>query len=317
MNILRFIAPSVYLSSKKKDILFGMSILEEQTLKILNDGTKEYTLPSYFLSEESMLGASYIHYWTRYCDEAVNGRYNETVQSLKIKTQTMTAHSPLSPPFEALKQVMQKYYIPFHYPLEFLEGLGMKMNRVRIKTYKELDLYCYRVASTRGLMMAHVMGITNEVALKSIRDLAIAIELISIANNIKSDLRHGQCYIPLEALGQFEMKSEDLLKRQYEKILFFMIFQIVKRANSYFVSGIDCIEYFPVRSGLMIYILANLEKETGQMIFRQPEVTPVKLSFFKKFYIVTKSFFEYFYRYFPKRINQNQINKFSKTMKFD
>lgn len=296
-----------------------MSILEEQTLKILNDGTKEYTLPSYFLSEESMLGASHIHYWTRYCDEAVNGRYNETIQSLKNKTRTITSHSPLSPPFEALKQVMQKYFIPFHYPLEFLEGLGMKVHRVNIKTYKELDLYCYRVASTRGLMMAHVMGISNEIALKSIRDLAIAIELIRVANNIRSDLKNGLCYIPLETLNQFEISSADLLKRKYSKILSFMIFQLIKRANSYFISGLDCIEYFPVRSGLMIYILANLERETGRIISTQQDnVFPVRLSFIRKSYIVCKSFFSYFYKYFPRRLHHNnQINNFSKTMKFD
>lgn len=292
-----------------------MSIIEDQTLKILNNGTKEYNFSSYFLSDEEMLGASYLHYWFSYCDEAINGgKYNETVQSLKNQTRIITSHSPLSPPFEILKKVMQKHSIPFHYPLEYLEGLGMKSCRLHFNTLNELDCYCYRMTSTRGLMMAHVVGVTNEVALKGIKALSIAFELTQIGVGLKKDPEKHICFIPQEILASYDITAKEILKKENESILHTIAEKFINRANLYFRSGQDCINYFPLRSALMIYILVSLEKEIGKKALNS---SLGKISNFKIFYLMLKSFFIYFIKFFPKRVKTAPLREFSKVMKFD
>ena len=40
-----------------------------------------------------------------------------------------------------------------------IEGQRMDLDKTRYKTFEELELYCYRVAGTVGLMTQNVIGI--------------------------------------------------------------------------------------------------------------------------------------------------------------
>src|SRR3546814_16506027 len=61
-----------------------------------------------------------------------------------------------------------------------------------LTSLKELLLYCYRVAGTVGLMMAHVMGLRDEAALKHAADLGIAMQPTNIARDRSEERRVGK-----------------------------------------------------------------------------------------------------------------------------
>ena len=73
--------------------------------------------------------------------------------------------------------------IPPEYPLDLIEGVRMDLSISRYQTFDDLRLYCYRVASTVGLMMMHVIGFDGAPHLQAI-DLGIAMchALLALGN---------------------------------------------------------------------------------------------------------------------------------------
>ncbi len=73
---------------------------------------------------------------------------------------------------------------------------GMQMDipdRVEYRTFDDLYLYCYRVASTVGLMTLPVMGTAPGVTLEEAREpavaLGIALQLTNILRDVGEDAR--------------------------------------------------------------------------------------------------------------------------------
>ncbi|HWN69346.1 MAG TPA: squalene/phytoene synthase family protein, partial [Haliangium sp.] len=80
----------------------------------------------------------------------------------------------------AFQEVVQRHRIPREYPAELLAGMDMDARGQRYDDMHTLLLYCYRVASTVGLMMSHVMGVTHDGALRHAAHLGMAMQLTNI-----------------------------------------------------------------------------------------------------------------------------------------
>ena len=65
-----------------------------------------------------------------------------------------------------------------------------------IESLDDLMLYCYRVAGVVGLMMSHIIGVSDEKALKYACDMGMAMQLTNISRDIIEDLQRGRVYIP-------------------------------------------------------------------------------------------------------------------------
>ena len=68
-------------------------------------------------------------------------------------------------------------------------------NEVKINSKKELLIYSYRVAGTVGLMMAKILEVKKQNALKSAIDLGIAMQLTNIARDVVEDNIKNRTYI--------------------------------------------------------------------------------------------------------------------------
>ena len=60
-------------------------------------------------------------------------------------------------------------------------------SEVKINSKKELLIYSYRVAGTVGLMMAKILNVKKQNALKAAIDLGIAMQLTNIARDVVED----------------------------------------------------------------------------------------------------------------------------------
>ncbi len=202
--------------------------------------------------------------WSQYCNDAVyNGLYNETINSLVSKTFIITSQSPLSPPFESLKFAMKEHSIPFHYPLEYIEGLRMDLENYHYKSLEDLELYCYRRSSVIQLMKSHVKGITNENSLESIKDLAISIHLAHIAYNLKRYYRRGCYFIPDELLNKYGVTKEEVFHEYNQDKLHFITQDLVSLAHKFYESGIKNLSCLPVSFALELFIQARLQLMSG------------------------------------------------------
>ena len=111
----------------------------------------------------------------------------------------------------ALAESIREFKIPRQPFEELILGLEMDLNGARYETFDDLSLYCYRVASTIGLIAIEIFGYTNPRTRDYAVNLGIAMQLVNILRDIQSDAQRGRVYLPREDLEQFGVRPGELL----------------------------------------------------------------------------------------------------------
>lgn len=147
----------------------------------------------------------------------------------------------------ALLDCIRRFRVPEFPMQELISGMEMDLTRRRYETWEELDLYCYRVAGVVGLMMAAMLGCSEEWALGPAADLGRAMQLTNILRDVKEDLDRDRVYLPREELAAFGLSEEDLRRGVVdERWREFMRAQIA-RARGYYAraaTGIPALKGF-------------------------------------------------------------------------
>ncbi len=173
---------------------------------------------------------------------------------------------------------LERFPQPIKPYLDMIEGQRMDLNLKRYETFKELELYCYRVAGTVGLMTQGVMGLDpaytsapwssspdpSEAAIA----LGIANQLTNILRDVGEDRGRGRIYLPQEDLERFGYSEEDLmagrLNNQWKELMTFQL----HRAREWFekseagVRWLSADARWPVWTSLRLYrgILNSIER---------------------------------------------------------
>ncbi len=102
---------------------------------------------------------------------------------------------------DLLEQLARRHPLPRHAFTDFCAGMRDDLDRVPIRTDLDLDRYCYRVAGTVGVVMAHVLGMTDvERALPAAAALGQAMQRTNVLRDIDEDLATGRLYVPRAAI---------------------------------------------------------------------------------------------------------------------
>ena len=174
--------------------------------RTLSAHSKSFALAGKLLPAGCRDDAAVIYTWCRRCDDAVDlGEVSSrpaALARLRRELDAIFAGRPQSEPtLAAFQDVIQRRAIPERYPRELLEGMSMDVEATRYRSFDELLVYCFRVAGTVGLMMCHVMGVSDPKALRRAADLGIAMQLTNICRDVAEDWDHGRLYLPQELLG--------------------------------------------------------------------------------------------------------------------
>jgi 15-cis-phytoene synthase len=111
----------------------------------------------------------------------------------------------------ALQPWVARFALPQR-PLEdLIDGVSMDIGHRRYKTFGELYQYCYRVASTVGLVCVQIFGCEEAASRDYAVDLGVALQLTNILRDVPADLAQGRLYIPLDELQRFGCTEEALL----------------------------------------------------------------------------------------------------------
>ncbi|MCA0390104.1 MAG: presqualene diphosphate synthase HpnD [Bacteroidetes bacterium] len=133
-----------------------------------------------------------------------------------------------------LAMTIKQFNIPVEPFFELIKGMEMDLKFRRYDTFEQLRIYCYRVASTVGLMCIEIFGYKHRSAQEFAENLGIALQLTNILRDIKKDAEKDRIYLPLEDLKKFGYSEEDLLDSVYnDNFIKLMEFQ-VSRAIEYF-----------------------------------------------------------------------------------
>lgn len=122
---------------------------------------------------------------------------------------------PQHPISRALAAVVSRYPMQEEHFLELIEGVEMDLQRTVYATWQDLQLYCYRVAGTVGLLCIEIFGYRNSSARQYAIDLGIAFQLTNILRDVREDAERGRIYLPQQDLEQFGCQPADLLRGIY------------------------------------------------------------------------------------------------------
>ncbi len=139
--------------------------------------------------------------------------------------------------FIAWRDLLAKYQFPIDLPLDLIKGVVQDTEINRYETFDELYIYCYRVASTVGLMSSEILGYSDPAALENAEALGIAMQLTNILRDIKEDAARNRVYIPQEDLRRFGVSEQQFFENRVDaNFVEMMKFQIA-RARDYYRKG--------------------------------------------------------------------------------
>ena len=116
-----------------------------------------------------------------------------------------------------LQPVIRQYRLPFEHFDALLKGVEMDLDVNRYQDYKELELYCYRVASVVGLLSIEVFGYQDPACRDYAIHLGKALQLTNILRDVRADAQRGRVYLPLAELERFQVSPEQILRLEYSE----------------------------------------------------------------------------------------------------
>ena len=283
-----------------KTALASVEDAYEACRKITQDYAKTFYLGTLLMPEHKRRAIWAIYVWCRRTDELVDGAQAEfttdhTLDAWESNLESIFSGHPVDDVDVALVDTLE------HFPLldiqpfrDMIAGQRMDLYRNRYQTFEELELYCYRVAGTVGLMSAAVMGIdtTPQTApweqdtpkpnpLQEAIALGIANQLTNILRDVGEDAQRGRIYLPLEDLERFNYSEADLFNGVVDDRWRSLMKFEIDRAQKFFVDaerGIGQLSTdarFPVWSALMLYrqILNAIERNRYD-VFSQRAYVP-------------------------------------------
>jgi 15-cis-phytoene synthase len=120
----------------------------------------------------------------------------------------------------ALTAAQRKFYIPDALLDQLANGTAMDLEEnvegtpleqaLRYRTFEDLYLYCYRVASVVGLVCIRIFGYQDPAAEPLAEKLGQAFQLTNIIRDIKEDAAVGRIYLPEEDFARFGISPYEL-----------------------------------------------------------------------------------------------------------
>ncbi|MFC2084387.1 presqualene diphosphate synthase HpnD [Bacteroidota bacterium] len=168
-----------------------------------------------------------------------------------------------------LGKIVQQFNIPIEPFFDLIKGMEMDLQRNRYISIEDLLQYCYRVASTVGLMCIEIFGYKNNSTRNYAIKLGVALQLTNIIRDVKKDAIRGRIYLPQDDLANFNYSDNELMNNVYNDNFISLMKYEVNRAKEYFRNADDCLNLedkpsmFPARAMQHIYrkLLSRIESK--------------------------------------------------------
>ncbi len=192
-----------------------------------------------FLPKQKREAITALYAFCREVDDVVDECTDYNVAQTKInwwkgEIENLYAGKPQHPVSFALEPVIKDFNLAKEHFLEVIDGMEMDLKFNRYEDFKQLQLYCYRVASVVGLLSAQIFGFKNRNTLKFAHDLGMAFQLTNISRDIGEDARMGRIYLPLDELAKANVTEEDILASKKTPEMKELVEYQIERAESFY-----------------------------------------------------------------------------------
>jgi phytoene synthase len=215
------------------------------------------------------VAATKLQWWRREVAAAFGGRASHPV---------MQALMPLAPEFG----------IEARHLNAVIDGCQVDLEQTRFLDFVGLERYCHLVAGVVGEVAASIFGRTQAATVQYAHKLGLALQLTNIIRDVGDDARRGRIYIPVSELQRFDVKANELLKRDApwgysDRFQALMRFQ-AERAHATYDAALALLptaDRQPQKPGLMmanIYrtLLREIEAQGFQVLHQRTSLTPLR-----------------------------------------
>jgi 15-cis-phytoene synthase len=252
---------------------------------VLREGSKSFAQAACLFDRDTRAAARLLYAWCRHCDDQIDGetlgykigapdgegRESRLATLVETTRAALRGDEQTEPVFVALQRVVGRYAIPDRYPLELLDGFAMDLEGRRYPEMGDLFLYCYHVAGTVGLMMAHVMGVRDAATLRRAADLGIALQMTNIARDVVDDARSGRVYLPLAWLAEAGVPADEVAEERHRRGVARVVGRLLSEADRYYQSGAHGLCHLPFRSAWAVAVARGVYREIGEAVRRRGE----------------------------------------------
>jgi len=243
-----------------------------------------------YLPAEKRRAITALYAFCREVDDVVDECNDPDLARIKLQwwredAQKIYQGAPEHPVNQALQSACEQFTLPIEHFHEIIDGMAMDLEYTRYPSFRDLALYCHRVAGVVGLMSAEIFGYQDRKTLKYANELGIAFQLTNILRDVKEDAARDRIYIPLDELEEYGVRQEDILHgRDTTPTLIELFSHQARRANDYYdraFAHLPEADRFTQHSGIImssIYrtILDEIENDGFRILEHRVKLTPLR-----------------------------------------
>ena len=214
---------------------------------------KSFNWAGFFLPKKTYLKCSTLYDFCRTIDNIADDSETLNIKKnkfLNFKSDFVNKKFD-NPIIKKMWELVEEYQISTKIIEDLFDGIESDLkDKVEITSDKELLVYSYRVAGTVGLMMAKILNVKNNNALKSAIDLGIAMQLTNISRDVIQDANNNRNYID----GNFDSIKKTL-----------------KLADTFYESSFSSIREIPIFFRFSILVARRVYREIGNFILKKKQ----------------------------------------------
>ena len=254
-----------------------------------------------FLSPPRRAAITAFYAFCREVDDVVDEVSDPAVAAAKLawwRQEVAAAYAGRAshPAMQALLPLADDYNITAAHLQAVIDGCQTDLDQTRFLDFPGLQRYCHLVAGIVGEVAANIFGLTADATVAYAHKLGLAMQLTNIIRDVGDDARRGRVYLPANELQRFEVKVNELLKREApwgygERFTALMKFQ-AQRAHACYDEALALLpdaDRAAQKPGLMmanIYrtLLREIEAQGFQVLHQRTSLTPMR-----KLWIATRT----------------------------
>ncbi len=166
---------------------------------------------------------------------------------------------------------------------------------IRYRSFEELRLYCYNVASVVGLVCIRIFGYRDPAAESLAERCGLAFQLTNIIRDVREDAALGRIYLPEDDLAQFGISFSELATAPDVARIRPLLQLEAERARENYRAGDELIPFIDEDSQPALWVLITIYRRLLEKIARlnyDVFTRRVSLSVAEKLAILSKGFFK-------------------------
>jgi 15-cis-phytoene synthase len=203
-----------------------------------------------------------------------------------------SGHATDDPVLLALTDTQRRFKIPVELLDQLAYGTGMDIQpgenthsfrddgpQILYRTFGDLRVYCYRVASVVGLVCIRIFGYRDAAAEPLAENLGLAFQLTNIIRDIKEDAEMGRIYLPAEDLASFRIAASEFGQARIPERLQWLLAAEADRAREFYGAAGDLLPLIDEDSQPALWVLVSIYRRLLEKIAeRKYDVFSKKIS---------------------------------------